>query len=176
MEYHGSTGITRARRKSAFRETGLFEDEGQDLPPSPVQSSRPALKVRFRSKNDIFEHTQDDDEWEDVDESDADWDWLPSPARTVAPPAAPKRLAFLVHRLTLIAFVLAIVIPITQLTTFGSPNHPMLGATGVPVPERPEPVFEETLTRRDGSVTDYCKRWSQQSAYLILGFGLKDPG
>jgi hypothetical protein len=155
----------RPRRKSVFRETGLFDDYSPAMPPSPPPS-RPRLKVRFRSSNDVFEHTSTEEEWEDVAESDTEWNWKPSTVLVAPPPITPTPKVSLVHRLSLLAFVLAIAIPMTHYIPFGSSNRPMLGATGVPVPETAEPIFEDVLSRRDTDPTDYCKRWSQQSAIV----------
>jgi hypothetical protein len=165
---HVATEVSRPRRKSAFRETGLFDDERQlldnerQLPLPLSQTKRPALRVRFRSSDDLFEHNPEIDQQEDVVESDTDSEVvvLTSP---VVSPAKSMSMAWLVRRLSLVALVLAIAIPITHFAPSRGSKHPILGATGVPIAEQPEPIFEEFLTKRADSSTDYCKRWSQQS-------------
>ncbi|KAF2420757.1 hypothetical protein EJ08DRAFT_598111 [Tothia fuscella] len=73
---------------------------------------------------------------------------------------------FLVRRLSLVACLLAIAIPITHFSSLGTSSRPILGATGVPVPEPQSPVFDDQVLKRATSPTDYCKRWSQQSALV----------
>jgi hypothetical protein len=152
MQSPAREGTLRPRRISAFRETGLFEDQ-------PQSSSRPILKVRFRSKDDIFESPlpeNDDPEWEDVEESDTKAAQYP----TVAQMAPTRPMAALIHRLGLVAFILAAIITITQLTPFTSNTKPLFGASGAPFTE---PILAHSFSRRADDPTDYCKRWSQQS-------------
>jgi hypothetical protein len=172
MESIPAEESTRPRRKSAFRETGLFEDDTEYQPPSPPcrPLSRPSLKVRFRSSNDVFELDSDDQEWEDAVESDEELSWqsttittpliVPSKSVTATP------ILSLFRRLSFVAFMLAVTLPLVHFTPFGTPSHPILGATGVPVKEAEEPIFDDALTKRDNNPTDYCKRWSQQSEWL----------
>jgi hypothetical protein len=166
MEHIVTSDKAKPRRKSAFLETGLFDNDCQ--PPLPSRkSTRPALKVRFRSKNDIFEHTSEDDLWEDSGDSDAE-----SQTHVMTPlvvsQSGPTSMSSLIRRLSLVALVLATVIPIAQLSPFAGGERPILGATGVPVAEQPEPIFDEVLSKRDDSPTDYCKRWSQQSTSILF--------
>jgi hypothetical protein len=165
MEHIVASNIVRPRRKSAFLETGLFDDDCRRLPPH--KSTRPSLKVRFRSKNDIFEHTPKDDQWEDLVDSDADSETHILTASVVSP-TRPTSMSTLIRRLSLVVLILATVIPITHLSAFGGSERPILGATGVPIAEQPEPIFDEVLTKRDDSPTNYCKRWSQQSTSMVL--------
>jgi hypothetical protein len=170
MEIVHTMETVRPRRKSAFRETGLFDDDSETQSSSPPSRSRsrPSLKVRFRSSNDIFELDKEEQEWEDVVDSDAEPDWASTTIATpIAVPATRSTttpMLSLIRRLSIVAFMLAIAIPITHFTSFGTSDRPILGATGVPVPEQAEPIFDEALlTKRDSNPTDYCKRWSQQS-------------
>jgi hypothetical protein len=149
-------GTLRPRRTSAFRETGLFDE---DEPQSSTLPSRPVLKVRFRSKNDIFEShiaEHEDLEWEDVEENDSDTIQYVS----IPPTPTTRPMAALIHRLGLLAFVLAIVITITSLAPFGSSTKPMLGASG-------RPFTTHNYPKRQGDPTNYCKRWSQQSKCFV---------
>lgn len=145
----------RPRRTSAFRETGLFEDQ-------PPYSARPALKVRFRSKDDIFEsppQENDDLEWEDVQENDTE----DLPYTTVTQMAPPRPTRALIHWVGLVAFVLAVIFTITQFTPFTNDRRPLFGAAGPPFTAL---VQELSLSKRADDPTDYCKRWSQQSAIV----------
>jgi hypothetical protein len=155
MQSPAREGTLRPRRTSAFRETGLYEDQ-------PQSSSRPNLKVRFRSKDDIFESPlppTDDLEWEDVQEDETENNQY----TTVAPMVqAARPVAALIHRLCLVAFILAVIITITHLTPFAGNTKPLFGASGAPFTE---PVGHP-LSKRAEDPTDYCKRWSQQSAIV----------
>lgn len=155
MQSPARDGTVRPRRTSAFRETGLFEDE-------PQYSARPVLKVRFRSKDDIFESSvpdSDDLEWEDTQESDAED--LPYTTVTQMPP--PRLTRALIHRIGLVAFVLAVVLTITHFTPFTNGGRPLFGASGAPFTA---PIQGLSLSKRADDPTDYCKRWSQQSAIV----------
>jgi len=71
-----------------------------------------------------------------------------------------------IQRLGLYLLMLAIAIPLLQLTFFtGKSNLPPLTATGVPFSEAPLNTRED-LEKRQSSPTDVCKRWSQQSAIV----------
>lgn len=147
--------LLRPRRTSAFRETGLFEDQ-------PQSSSRPSLKaVRFRSKDDIFERPSpehDDLEWEHVEESDTE----ATQYAVVAQMAPPRPMAALIRRLGLLAFVLAVATTVTQFTPWTSNTRPLFGASGAPFTE---PTVGHSFSRRADDPTNYCKRWSQQGRW-----------
>ncbi|KAE9985969.1 hypothetical protein BLS_002991 [Venturia inaequalis] len=155
MQSLARDGTPRPRRTSAFRETALFRDESQ-------HSARPALKVRFRSKNDIFDSPVPDGhdlEWEDIQEDDTED--LPNTTITQMAPPSPTRA--LVHRTALLAFVLAVVLTVAQITPFTKHGRPPFGAFGSPFTA---PIQELSLSKRADDPTDYCKRWSQQSAIV----------
>jgi hypothetical protein len=161
-----ATDIARHRRKSAFRETGLFDDEYDSPVPSNLPN-RPNLRVRFRSSNDVFEHKVEMDQ-EDEEECEAQLESEPTILTApVVSATEPNLLSSLVRRLSLVALILAIAISITHFGPSSGGGHPILGATGVPTAEQPGPIFDEVLSKRDSSPTDYCKRWSQQSMYLF---------
>jgi hypothetical protein len=164
MEYVVASDIARPRRKSAFRETGLFEDEDQPQLP-PGQSNRPALRVRFRSSNEVFEHNSEMYPQEDAVVVDSETEPVALTAPVVSPTGS-RSMATLVRRLSLLALVLAIAIPISHFGPSSGSKLPTLGATGVPIADQPGPIFEDVLAKRAGSPTDYCKRWSQQSALV----------
>lgn len=155
MQSPARDGTLRPRRTSAFRETGLFEAQ-------PPYSARPALKVRFRSKDDIFESPapeNDDLEWEDVQDNDTED--LSYTTFTQMAPSRPTRA--LIHRIGLVAFILAVILTIAQFTPFTSEKRPLFGAAGAPFTAS---VQELSLSKRADDPTDYCKRWSQQSAVV----------
>lgn len=155
MQSPAREGSLRPRRTSAFRETGLFENQPQSF-------TRPTLKVRFRSKNDIFEsplQENEDLEWEHVQENDTE----DIRYTTVAQMAPPRPMAALIHRLGLVAFILAVIITVTQLTPFAGNTRPLFGASGAPTTE---PIIGHSVSKRADDPTDYCKRWSQQSAIV----------
>lgn len=154
MQSLARDGTLRPRRTSAFRESALFRDESQ-------HSARPALKVRFRSKNDIFDSPVPDDdlEWDDIQEDDTED--LPDTTITQMAPPSPTRA--LIHRTALLAFVLAVVLTIAQITPFTKHGRPLFGAFGSPFTA---PIQELSLSKRADDPTDYCKRWSQQSAIV----------
>lgn len=162
MDHVVAAETVRPRRKSAFHETGLFDDDCPTMPLSRTKS-RPGLKVRFRSSNDIFEIPSSDDDWEDIEETDTEEIWDPSSTTITLPITPTPTPVSILHRLTLVAFVLAIVIPLAHFAPLGSSTKPILGATGVPLAEKPDPIFDEVLNKRDNNPADYCKRWSQQS-------------
>src|SRR5689334_22695234 len=75
MSSSSSVEGTRLRRKSAFKEVGLADDDKAEA--RQRSTRRPALKVRFRSKNDVFEPpipNVDGDDWEDTSASSSDDD------------------------------------------------------------------------------------------------------
>lgn len=153
MQSPAREGTLRPRRTSAFKETGLFQDQ-------PQSSTRPVLKVRFRSKDEIFEiqslknHGLD---YEHVQEDDRENLHFTS----VIQMAPPRQTTALIQRLGIVAFTLAVIITITQFTPFTSNTRPLFGASGAPFTETIQAV---SLSKRVDDPTNYCKRWSQQSA------------
>ncbi|KAF2402383.1 hypothetical protein EJ06DRAFT_528494 [Trichodelitschia bisporula] len=142
---------TKPRRTSVFHEIGLTDEKLHALPHSLRPRPRPQLRVRFKSKADILGETSDD-EWEDVDESDAE-----EPTITAIMPG-PGLFASALRSLGFLALVFALVIvPVVQQLS-GSAT-PLLGVSA-------GSVTSSRLAKRDNTPTDVCKRWSQQSALV----------
>jgi hypothetical protein len=152
-----SGDVVRPPRRSAFREIGLVE--GEDVVLSRPSRRRPALKVRFRSKNDIFEPTiEEEDEWKDTSASSSDDDTSIAVAipRFQSRPTSSDRFA-------LVAFVIIISTMIAQLIPLGKSKMLAVGAATGAVAG----ISEKSIGKRQASdPTDYCKKWSQQSAIV----------
>ncbi|KAL5392693.1 hypothetical protein DPSP01_000396 [Paraphaeosphaeria sporulosa] len=157
------------RRKSVFLEVGLVDEEQVRSERSPAPSIdkharprhlRPARTVRFRSKNDVFEDkratAQSDDDWETDTESDDD---------DTFPRIQPRQnmVSQKVYRLALFALVLALMLPILQISSI-SPQGVRAGV----IPQTSiEPTVAQLGARQDsGSNTQVCKRWAGQSAVV----------
>lgn len=160
MSSSGSEAGTRMRRKSAFKEVGLTPDH--ESPARRGSPKRPTLKVRFRSKNDIFEPSMagaDQEEWEDTSASSSD-DETSVRVNVPRPRARPTSDKF-----ALVAFVIIISTMIAQLVPSGKSR--MLAVDAAPrVPASGASV--QMIGRRQDSSdpTDYCKKWGHQSALV----------
>jgi hypothetical protein len=150
---------TRVRRKSAFKELGL--DDFNDTPARRPSPERPALKVRFRSKNDIFEpkDIHGEDEWEDTSAETSEDEGT---IRLAIPKARARPTT---DKFALVAFVLIISTLIAQLVPMGKSR--MLSVEAVP-PNMAERDSPRLLSKRQDSSdpTDYCKKWGHQSALV----------
>jgi hypothetical protein len=176
---NNQTEQDRPRRTSAFRETGLFEDEPQTSSVPIIAPPRPRLSVRFRSKASVIREEEEDDPCDSGDDQDwEDEDEALTRARSQGPivvdvgnitrnsPLCSTRLSNVWNRLSLVTLVLACAIGISQYTSFlGDAKHPFLGATGVPLAEA-APMDSSSRSKRGNTPTDVCKRWSQQSALV----------
>jgi hypothetical protein len=148
---------TRQRRKSAFKETGLVdENDAGARPPSP---KRPELKVRFRSKNDIFELSNADEAWENTSAESSE-DETSIKVRLPRQRTRPSSDTF-----ALIAFVVIFSTIIVQL--IGSGKSRMLSVDAAP-PMAPSKGSVQMLNKRQDSSdpTDWCKKWSGQTAII----------
>lgn len=156
------------RRKSVFMEVGLVDEEDVRGQRSPVPASwkhpkpkrlRPARTVRFRSKNDVFEHpsaaaqNDDDDDWETDSESDDD-DNLPR-----IPPRQDV-WSHKIYRLAMLAVVLAAMLPILQISSVSS-----IGVRGGVIPQTSIKPRVSRLEGRQDS-TQVCRRWAGQCKIL----------
>ncbi|GAB7347467.1 hypothetical protein MBLNU459_g4381t1 [Dothideomycetes sp. NU459] len=164
----------KARRISVFKEVGLKPEE---INQGTKRQSRPDLrKLRFRSKPDVFEYS--------------DETTTTTTATTMAGRAAghKKNISIemtnpvdispymarpggsLLYRFSAAAFVLAILVPLLHGTPwFGHASVPVLGVKGGVIRRERQPIMEyeaESLVRRTDSPTDICVRWSQQSAVV----------
>lgn len=171
-----------ARRVSAFREVGLFDD-GSLIEPPPARWLEHSQSLESETDRAEEEEKDDNSEWEDVD-SDAD---LTTAARGAASPTVTlvdtdialiaSRKSSRLHRLGVLALILAVSIPILQNTPLlGTNSHAILGARGGVIPHEARTddrtlVEDVSFWKRDNSPTDVCKRWSHQCAYCQVLVG-----
>jgi hypothetical protein len=154
-------------RRSIFTEVGLVaEDTMKDVrSPAPNAPSfrhlRPARTVRFRSRNDVFGETANDDEsdWESVaDEDEA----RPSVVEVPASYANQNTMSTKFLRLGIFAFVLAIMLPLVSMNGLTP-----LGVQGNTIPRSTVDANPDAMVvKRADSPTDACKRWSGQSTVV----------
>lgn len=155
-----------ARRISVFREVGL---ESEERKPVIQRQSRPDLrKLRFRSKPDVFEYSSSPEMADSaIDEQTKNTIDITNPIE-VRPHGAISG-GSLVYRLSAVAFILAILIPLLQGTPwFGHASIPALGVNGGVIRTERSPVMEyasDSLNRRADSPTDVCVRWSHQCMF-----------
>ncbi|KAI4147302.1 MAG: hypothetical protein LQ340_005619, partial [Diploschistes diacapsis] len=165
------------RRVSHFLEMGI-----DDYTPKPSSNKRPSRHVRFQSKSNVFEAPNFDREKAPEEE-----DW-PLSSRSIPdysvplkeplepfegasqcrphPRTSPARLiAFTIFFASLLALL-------HNSPLIGFPSFSKFGAKGGVVKGRAGPIREEVvqekreLVERQNNVTNYCKRWSQQSAMV----------
>lgn len=168
------------RRVSAFTESGLFDDASPIEPPPARcfdQSQFFAESSSETSTNGEEERDAESSEWEDVD---SDVESTKPAKRGVASPVvtvvdtdiaaiAPRRSSRL-YRLGVLAFILAVSVPMLQNTPLlGKTNQPILGAKGGPIPNQPHVdstmlVEDVSFWKREDTPTSVCKRWSHQCA------------
>ena len=160
----------RKRYRTAFQETDL---DSKRLPDNTfermTQSRRPSARVRWRSQLDIREvECREDVGTEGIE-----------PRAMVA---VNHRLsgasALLVSRLTFLAAVIAIMIPLFHLSPWLHAPLP-IGADASPIVDRSE-IQHARLSTRQSDSTDVCLRWAHQSAlvngtlYLYGGRSITD--
>ncbi|KAH3920012.1 hypothetical protein HBH56_021580 [Parastagonospora nodorum] len=155
------------RRQSIFTEVGLVdEDTMRDVRmAAPMTTTlkpiRPARMVRFRSRNSIYGEAgkEDESDWESVvdedDESDAPLTSTVLPAQSTMP------LRF--YRLSIFAFVLAVMLPILSISPISR-----IGVRGGMIPRNTIEAEAErsVVVKRADSPTDACKRWAGQSTIV----------
>ena len=142
--------------------------------PSPKRV-RPVQRVRFRSKTDIFEEEKkSEDEWEDVDDTDSG-DLTAKDDGTLSTmtlrPNTHTRTYSRLYRLGILAFLLAVTLPLLQNNpVVGDNGHTLFGARGGIIPSTPADCMEEDeeLLRRGDTPTDVCPRWSHQSMSILF--------
>ena len=146
------------------------------LIPNPLpKRMRPVHCVRFRSKTDIFEEEEkSEDEWEDVDDTDSDHSTAEDDGTlsimTLRPNTHTRTYSRL-NRLGILAFLLAITLPLLQNNLIvGRNGHTLFGARGSVISSTPADYLEEDaeLLRRDDTPTDVCTRWSHQSMSILF--------
>lgn len=169
--------IPQSRRISIFTE--VFDEDEERSPERTLDSMQARIrlsrKVRFRSDTDTYGEEEavqsEDDDWEDAEEE--------TNAASIAPIVLEADIPILkssnsssLYRVGMLALCLALVLPLVQDTLiFGDNGHAMLGAMGglirrVDKADNVALIEDTRLTRRQDSSTDYCKRWSQQSAVV----------
>lgn len=171
---------------SAFREVGLFDDDDSPVEPPPARWLEHPQSLKSETDGVEQEERDENSEWEDVD-SAAD---LTTAAKGVASPtvtlidtdialvASPRSSRL--HRLGVLALILAVSVPILQNTPLlGTNSHAILGAKGGVIPHEARTddsmlVEDVSFWKRDNSPTDVCKRWSHQCAYRQVLVGHDD--
>lgn len=166
------------RRKSVFREVGLADDDSDNYAPVPtspihsipILSPTPSLlrkatsPSRFSNERleEVKEEELGDDEDSEYDSSDFEQRkrelfegqaFTEVKAADVAAASGMTRL----YRLCLLALLVFLVVPVTNLPFFGSSGAALGGAYAGVVPQGMD-VF-----KRADSPTDVCTRWSHAS-------------
>ena len=142
--------------------------------PSP-RRVRPVQRVRFRSKADIFEEEKkSEDEWEDVNDTDPDDSTAEDDgtlSTTTLRPNTHTRTYSRLYRLGILAFLLAVTLPLLRNNpVVGDNGHTLFGARGGVIHSAPANYMEEDeeLLRRGDTPTDVCTRWSHQSMSILF--------
>jgi hypothetical protein len=151
----------RNRYKSAFTEIGL--DEAADTTQGDLRctsSTRPGSRVRWGSQVEIHEAEQQEEAHiqPDIPHAVA----VPTWHRYGSSAAVLSRLSFL-------AVVLAIMIPVLHMSPFLAAGPASLGAEAGPITPRSaghEDVEIAKLESRQNNPAGACLRWSQQSAVV----------
>ena len=149
------------RRKSVFAEVGLVDEATIRTERSPAPTSllkprkkrfRPSRIVRFRSRHEIFEESDEDAHSgsESTDDS-TDCDVITTQSRT-------NSTNFMLYRAGLLALILAIMLPILQI----KPTS-LIGVKGGAIPRRSIDSVE--VLKREDTDTNICKRWAHQCKY-----------
>jgi hypothetical protein len=151
----------RNRYKSAFTEIGL--DGAADMTKCNMRNvtpTRPGLRVRWRSQVQIHEVEQQENE----------------DSRPEIPHSVPTTTwhqygssAALVSRLSFLAVVLAIMIPVLHTSPLLYPGPTIIGAEAGPIAPRSARDYDLESTKllpRQSNPADVCLRWSHQSAVV----------
>ena len=154
------------RRKSVFAEVGLVDEATIRTQRSPAPTSlsnpkrrlfRPSRIVRFRSRNEVFEES-DEDAQSGSDSTDYSTDSDMSSATQPRSNAGPTMF----YRAGLLALVLAIMLPILQI----NPTS-LIGVKGGAIPRR---SIDSVVVKREDTDTNICKRWAHQCKYSFPSF------
>jgi len=136
---------------------------------------RPVHHVRFRSKTDIFEEEEkSESEWGDVDDTNSDHSTAEDDGTLSTMALRPNthiRTYSRLYRLGILAFLLAVTLPLLQNNpVVGDNGHTLFGARGGAVPSTPVEYMEEVaeFLRRGDTPTDVCTRWSHQSMSILF--------
>lgn len=161
-EFTSSSHRIRSRYKSAFTEIGL--DETPDPKSSSLQDdrlTRPGSRVRWRSQVEIHEMEQQED-------ADVRQDMISrtTPATTWHQHGSS---AAILSRLSFLAVVFAIMIPVLHMSPLLNAGPAILGAEAGPIAPnslRNRNIDSTRLLSRQTNAADVCLRWSQQSAVV----------
>jgi hypothetical protein len=136
---------------------------------------RPVHRVRFRSKTDIFEEEEkSEDEWEDVDDTASDHSMAEDDGTLSTMTLCLNthiRTYSRLYRLGILAFLLAVTLPLLQSNpVVGNNGHTLFGVRGGVIPSTPAEYMEEVaeFLRRGDTPTDVCTRWSHQSMSILF--------
>jgi len=172
-------------------EVGLVDEETirQERRPAPIpilisnptpKRLRPARTVRFRSQDEILNgeaeeqrEDEEDSDWESVSDSED----VESESLATAPyrPAPYLNTYSGFYRLTLLALVVALMLPVLQSSPVSSMKGSLMSRQTI------DASTNVQLAARDDSNTQVCKRWSHQSTivngtlYIYGGRSNTDP-
>ena len=160
-EINSSSRRIRNRYKSAFTEIGL--DEAADTTTSNLEHrrpTRPSSRVRWRSQVDIHEVEQQEE-----------GDVKPEIRRTVPTTTWHHygSSAAVLSRLSFVAVVLAIMIPVLHMSPLLYAGTTSIGAEAGPITPNPARYHDREPTQlspRQDNPADACLRWSHQSAVV----------
>ncbi|KAI1813196.1 hypothetical protein GGS20DRAFT_494749 [Poronia punctata] len=165
LPFSSSGSRIRKGRRSVFREVGLEEDEGED---GSSRSSSEKEKSRISVERAPTTYEQDEIPTE-ADSTREKPRWLTRLAsirrpnvKTGTGATPPPRAVSGIHRLTLIALFIAIILPAIRYNS-GQRNGDMNGAEAGVIRE---PIVPSNLETRNDSPTQVCKRWAGQSAVV----------
>ena len=153
-------------RVSQFREELDLEDS-----PTLTSAKRPARRVRFRSRANVFE-APDFDGPKIAEEED--WPLsarsIPDYSVSLKEPVQPSpRQTISTRRVLLLTCLIGIALTLLHNSPLiGSPGTSKIGVKGgvIRSPARESIVEERELVRRQYDPTNYCKRWAHQSAMV----------
>lgn len=160
-EVDPSSRRIRNRYKSAFTEIGL--DGAADTTNCNMRNfldTRPGSRVRWRSQIDIQETEQ---------QHERDFEPEISTAKSAATPHQYGSSATIVSRLSFLAVVLAIMIPVLHMSPLLQTGPAVLGAEAAPTTPMPgthQNLESTRLHSRQDNAADICLRWSHQSAVV----------
>ncbi|KAI0432569.1 hypothetical protein F5Y09DRAFT_135858 [Xylaria sp. FL1042] len=168
--YMAIPGVGRIQkgRKSGFREIGLNDDDGENVDHSTGRQS--VEEKQFSDENTTRRESRLIPERKHAVEGESTREksqWLlkllPEKRPKIKPAAtSPPTLIAGIHRFTLIALLIAVVLPAISYNN-GRNKVKMNGADAGVIRE---PIVTSVLKDRANSPTDVCKRWAGQSAIL----------
>jgi len=161
------TSKIRKGRRSVFREVGLEDDEEHIQPSDAAQSRKEERLSQASTKrppsDPIFPQYERKDSIGENSTSEKP-QWLSRLASVKRPKikstaTTPPRAMSGIHRLTLIALLIAVFLPAIRYNN----GHRKVEVNGADAGVIREPIVKSGLETRDDSPTDVCKRWAAQS-------------